>query len=318
MYAKFVRVIFISAFIISCATTTQDNFLPYIEYSNVAYGEDANQIVDISVPRNINGPINVFLWIHGGRLLRGSKDNYPRYLDKYRENSVFVTMNYRFVNENIHVNDIVTDVDNAVKTIKQIIENKNIVVNKLIIMGHSAGAHLALLYSYKFSLKSSIPIAFCVGTSSPGDFTDMTFYYWAKKKIGIFNQGFTALSTLSLLYIGKNMTVKELEDEDIYKNYAENYFTKISPIHYVNKNCPPTILVHDVSDMTVPYSSAVSLHSVLDILDVPTVLLTSTNDWGHGLGDVGEANQKDLKDRITPWVLRVTNQIDEYIDRYCN
>jgi acetyl esterase/lipase len=303
----------------ACTTVKPETAVPYTEYCNVSYGEDVNQKFDMSVPKVHDGTAHVFLFIHGGSLLNGDKNTYPRYLDKYRENHIFVTMNYRFVNKDVHVDDILLDVDETIKTIKNTAEDRGIVPKKLIIMGHSAGAQLSLLYSYKYFNQTAIPIAFCIGTASPADFTDPNYYSMAKNKLGNFKEGLKTLIQLGALYTGKVIQESDIATDDLFDQTVSRYFVQISPVYFVSGNCPPTILVHDTSDKTVPYSNAIGLRSALNVLNVPNVLISSTNNLGHNLGETGDNwSISSAHKETAPWIPRLIHTIDEYMGLYCN
>jgi acetyl esterase/lipase len=273
----------------------------------------------MSVPHVHDGTADVFLFIHGGSLLNGDKDTYPRYLDKYRESCIFVTMNYRFVNSGIHIDDILLDVDKTIKTIKSAAEGRGAVPQKLIIMGHSAGAQLALLYSYKYFDQTAMPIAFCVGTAPPADFTDPSYYSMAKNRQGNFKEGLKTLMQLGALYTGTVIQESDIATDELFDQTVSKYFTQISPVYFVSGNCPPTILVHDTSDKTVPYSNSVGLRSALNVLNVPNVLISSTDNLGHNLGETGDNwSMSGAHKGIVPWIPRLINKIDEYIAIYCN
>jgi acetyl esterase/lipase len=291
--------------------------VPYAEYLNVPYGEDSNQKFDMSVPYVHDGTANVFLFIHGGSLLNGDKNTYPRYLDKYRGRHIFVTMNYRFVNGGVHVADILLDVNETIKTIKNTAESMGIVPQKLIIMGHSAGAQLTLLYSYKYFDQAAIPIAFCIGTASPADFTDPSYYSMAKNNLGNFKDGLKTLVQLGAFYTGEAIRESDIATDELFDQTVSNYFTGISPVYFVSGNCPPTILVHDTGDETVPYSNAIGLRNTLNVFNVPNVLISSTDNLGHDLGETGDSRPVFGAHKETvSWLPRLLAKIDEYITLY--
>jgi acetyl esterase/lipase len=306
-------------FISACMTAAKpEAAVSWTEYLAISYGEDANQIFDMSVPNLHDGTADVFLFVHGGSLLNGDKNSYPRFLDTYRERCIFATMNYRFVNGySVHVDDILVDIDEAIKTIKHTAESNGIVPRKVIIMGHSAGAQVALLYSYTYFDRAVVPVAFCIGTASPADFTDPGYYALAKNKLGNFKEGVKTLLQLGALYTGNVLQESDVATDDLFDQTASAYFTRISPVYFVSGDSPPTILVHDTADTTVPYSNATALRGALNALHVPNVLITSTDNLGHSLGETGNTWSTPGKEPA-PWIPRLMHKIDEYIALYCN
>ncbi|MDR2194896.1 MAG: hypothetical protein LBP19_10635 [Treponema sp.] len=107
------------------------------------------------------------------------------------------------------MNDINEDIDKALIKIINISNEHSIAIKDFILVGHSAGAHIALLYGYKYFQENDnrqIKIAACVSLSGPSDYTDdfgwssMAYYGETLGK---------RLSTLS--WIGTELTGYEIQ-----------------------------------------------------------------------------------------------------------
>lgn len=113
---------------------------------NILYGPDERQQLDIYTPKDIvSAP--VVLWIHGGAWKFGDKSHLqskPAWLTG--EGWALVAMNYRFVPK-VSWREQAADVAAAVKWIQTNGAKHGLDASRIVLMGHSAGAHLAALVS---------------------------------------------------------------------------------------------------------------------------------------------------------------------------
>jgi dipeptidyl aminopeptidase/acylaminoacyl peptidase len=133
----------------------------------------------------------------------------------------------------------------------------NIDVNKIVIMGGSAGGHLALMggllgndrkFDNNCASGENIKVAAIIDKYGITDVWDWGY--------------------------GSNITSKSatrwLGDKASDKKFAAS----VSPITYVNKNSPPVFIVHGDADPTVPYQQSVDLHKKLKGAGVITEFIT--------------------------------------------
>jgi acetyl esterase/lipase len=292
---------------------------------NVSYGTDERQTFNIITPKGKN-EAHAIVYIHGGFYHSGNKLWHPLFLTDFSENNIFVTTDYRLIgdeNKKIHITDMIEDIDNALIKIMDISNEYGITVKDFILVGHSAGAHIGLLYGYKYFQENDnrqIKIAACISLSGPADYTDD--FGWSSMAYygGTLERRLSALS-----WIGTELTDYEIQLTQYnwtkqnnwpeYKKYAED----ISPVFYINKTkkLPPTLLIHGMDDRIVPYSNSVKLNAMLDETSVPHKLITVTGKGNnHMLG--GKSNRTDsvkpikYKDQI--WI----NEAKEWMETYLN
>ena len=125
-------------------------FVPLAQAQNVSrnipYAEPANerQTLDVYAPENAKG-LPVIFWIHGGGWQAGDKTSVqgkPKaFVDK---GYVFVSTNYRFL-PNVAMEAIVRDIAKSIHWVHDHIAEFGGDPNRLLVMGHSAGAQLAAL-----------------------------------------------------------------------------------------------------------------------------------------------------------------------------
>ncbi|WP_137869380.1 alpha/beta hydrolase [Sphingopyxis sp. 2PD] len=113
----------------------------------ISYGSDPLQALDIWRAKNATGPAPLIVYVHGGGWKRGSKDNatgrfkpvhYPE------QGYAFASINYRLVPA-ATVEQQAADVASAVRTLIDRAAALGIDRRRIVLMGHSAGAHLVAL-----------------------------------------------------------------------------------------------------------------------------------------------------------------------------
>ncbi|CAH0495693.1 alpha/beta hydrolase [Novosphingobium sp. CECT 9465] len=113
----------------------------------IAYGKDPLQVLDLWLPKTAKGKAPLVLYVHGGGWKRGSKDSatgrakpvhYPE------QGYAFASINYRLVPA-ATVEQQAADVASALATLLARADALGIDRTRVVLMGHSAGAHLVAL-----------------------------------------------------------------------------------------------------------------------------------------------------------------------------
>lgn len=113
----------------------------------IRYGSDPLQVLDIWRAEGTKGPAPLIVYVHGGGWKRGSKDNatgrfkpvhYPE------QGYAFASINYRLVPA-ATVEQQAADVASAVRALIDRASTLGIDRRRIVLMGHSAGAHLVAL-----------------------------------------------------------------------------------------------------------------------------------------------------------------------------
>lgn len=236
-------------------------------YTNVAYGNDAKQVMDIYLPEGRNtASTKTIIIIHGGAWIGGDKSEMAYFVQSIQKKwpeVAIANINYRLANGSsiIHT-QISEDLKSAVN---YLIDNSvTLGISKdFAMLGASAGAHLSLLYSYKFNTDNHIKAVSNI--FGPSHFADWTYY-------NSFN-----------IFLGGNV-------KEIFKKYTGVYwdsalYTSLSPYHLVNKdNYIPTITFHGDIDVIVPlYQSQYFVHK-LDSLKLSNKYFQYPGQ-GHGFND---------------------------------
>lgn len=113
----------------------------------ISYGSDPLQMLDIWRAKGAKGPTPLVVFVHGGGWKRGSKDNATgRFKPEHYPAAgyAFASINYRLVPD-ATVEQQAADVASAVKALVNRADGLGIDRRRVVLMGHSAGAHLVAL-----------------------------------------------------------------------------------------------------------------------------------------------------------------------------
>jgi len=242
------------------------------EYRDLAYGTDVRHTLDLNIPKENDGEVGLVLFIHGGAWFSGSKDNYDEEIEFMSDRLGYAAaaINYRYVSETVSANDIMDDIDAALSFIKQKAKEHSVDVNKVLLTGISAGAHLALLYGYSRVDTAPIKPAAVISNCAPVDLTLESFYTESET--------FDEPSSCFLMTRVSGKEFTSVAEMDI----ARDALLKISPFTYVNENTVPTIINHGKIDKTVPYRNAQILDQKLTEYGV-THIFNTYPESGHNL-----------------------------------
>lgn len=162
---KLVAVAVVLFFLSSCKKSVEPSWqseTEKAEISDVAYGSDPKQTMDVYLPPNRTTNTGVIILVHGGSFIGGDKKELTSQA-KYLAASGYAVLNvnYRLVNSaelysvprqkqisNIKISDQVTDMALAVEFALSNAKEWVVSRSRVAMVGHSAGATLSLLYAY--------------------------------------------------------------------------------------------------------------------------------------------------------------------------
>ena len=229
---------------------------------DIAYGADPKQKMDVYLPANRSTEKTPVLFlIHGGGWNSGDKSQLTPYitaLQKRLPEYAFVNINYRLFNFNTGNNRFPAqedDVKNAVRFFREKASGYKVSPN-IILLGASAGGHLALLQGYKNEKPENVKAI--ISFFGPSDLTEL------------YNH--PANPGLPMLLHALTST-----------NPADNksFYEQISPINFITSKSPPTIILQGGRDVLVPATQAILLKDRLQSLGVKHEYVYYP-DEGHG------------------------------------
>lgn len=223
---------------------------------NLKYGEHKRQKMDVFLPANYAKTDPVILIVHGGAWKYGKKEHMIHIQKMLFENNIpSININYRLVSRNITYKNQLDDIGLAVEKFNSLSEKAELTPNNYIILGESAGGHLALLYGYRNSDK----IKKIISLSGPTDF-------YSEEYLNSFYSRYTS-STIQKM-VGTKLDRKQLSEE----------FKIASPI--ANITHVPTLLFQGNRDFLVNYRQGLALESLLQEKEIPHQLVFMKNT-GH-------------------------------------
>lgn len=155
--------------------TNSPGNIPEKTMSNIAYGTDPLQKMDIYLPANRSmATTKVMILIHGGGWTIGDKADFAMYMDTLKKripDYAIFNLNYRLAS--FGVNLFPTQEMDIKAAVDFIYANRSsyLISDKYVAMGASAGGHLSLLQAYKYS--SPVKIKAVVDFFGPTDMADM-------------------------------------------------------------------------------------------------------------------------------------------------
>lgn len=226
---------------------------------DISYGEDVRQKMDIYLPEGrTRASTTTVVFIHGGGWVEGDKSDMTPFVDTLRKlmpGYAVVNVNYRLAYNN-SVNLFPTqenDVKNAIENYLSHAEEYQ-VSDDLVLLGASAGGHLAMLHAYKNDPAGHVRAV--VDFFGPFDLAAL----WDN---GIIQQ---------LILYGATGAFP-----------ADNpaLYASSSPSEYVTGSAPPTIALQGGADPLVPPSQTSQLIAALDDDGVVSQLVYYPGE-GHG------------------------------------
>ena len=230
---------------------------------NISYGTDPLQKIDLYLPEGRSAATKVMIMIHGGGWSTGDKTELSIYVDTMKKrlpDYAIININYRLA---VNATTTFPTQENDVKAALDYIYSKRNefqISDKYVLLGVSAGSHLALLQAYKYS--SPVKIKAVVDFFGP---TDMAAMY---------NDPASALappSTIAQLFNGATPASNSM------------VYSQSSPITFASAQAVPTIILHGGADPLVKITQATTLRDKLSLFNIPVQYVFYPNE-SHGWG----------------------------------
>ncbi|MDP7016961.1 MAG: alpha/beta hydrolase [Pirellulaceae bacterium] len=214
--------------------------------------------------------------IHGGAWLSGKRSAYHRPMELLAGSGVVaLTIDYRLTDVAQWPAQL-EDVQAALAWLVEHADEYGVDVERIGVIGDSAGGHLALMLAAQAGASSNqLRIRAVVNFYGPTDLRDI-------EKIE------PARDPVERLVGGK------LEER-------LNVLKQLSPITYIDRTDPPVLTFHGDKDNLVPIGQAEVLHEALDGAKTPNRFVRMKG-VGHGLGGDVEAHLREMRDFLTAYI----------------
>lgn len=255
-------------------------------FYDVAYGTVERQTLDLVLPGGAAEERGLILFIHGGAWIFGNKDQYRSALQSAAElGYAAAAINYRYLSDSVHMDLLMADVGTALTKIAAMARAEGVTLKKVLLTGTSAGAHMSLLYAYKYAELSPIAPAAVVSYCGPTDLCHPDFIEH--------NQLGDEAMMLGLMNQLTGIPITQAEYENRTGQYAawEARLRDYSPLYQVSGSTVPTVLGHGQQDTVVPFENAAALDAALTAAGVPHDFVVFPNS-GHGLDADPDASSR--------------------------
>lgn len=231
---------------------------------NVSYGPDPLQKADIYLPANRNpSTTKVLFMIHGGAWSVGDKSEFTAFVDTLKRrlpDYAVVNINYRLAGSG---SNLFPAQEMDVKAAVEFIYLNTVlyrISDKFVLLGASAGAHLAMLHSYKYP--DPVRIKAVVDFFGPSDMTEM------------YNNPAPLAPPASIAGVvgGTPATHAAL-------------YQSSSPVNFINAQSPPTIIFQGGNDPLVLPSQSTAVRDKLTAAGVANQYVFYASG-GHGDWDL--------------------------------
>lgn len=222
--------------------------------------------LDAYIRRDTQGPQPTLVYMHGGFWVAGNKEGALAVFMPWLE------MGWNVVNVEYRLGPqalapaAVEDCMCALRFIAatQQANAYNVDVNRIVVMGESAGGHLALALGM-IPASAGLDLECASGQPLPRVAAVLNFFGIAEVGDVIAGPNFRAAAARWFGSMPDRMEVAR----------------RVSPIEYVRDGLPPILTVHGDADPVVPHAQAVKLHQALAKTNTPHQLLTIPGG-GHG------------------------------------
>lgn len=257
--SKFLIIFFSAILLHSCKKDTAGDQLGQQTLLNVSYGNHASQKMDVYLPAGRTATATkAIILIHGGGWNAGDKSDFASYISVLKQrlpDYAIFNINYRLAISP----DLFPTQEMDVKAVVQFIINSSdeyqVNSNKLVLLGASAGGHLALLQAYKHD---------------NGKIKAVIDFFGPTELVEMYNNPPNPLVP-SLLQIVTGATLTS--NLQIYLDS--------SPVNFISSSSPPTLIFHGGIDNIVHVSQSQLLSTALATTGIQHQLVIYSIE-GHG------------------------------------
>ncbi|MBP6687249.1 MAG: alpha/beta hydrolase [Lacibacter sp.] len=240
---------------------------------NVKYGADAKQAMDVYLPSGRSAATPVLILIHGGGWTEGSRADLNAYVDTLKRRSpqyAIFNISYRLA---ANGQNLFPSQEQDVKAAVEFIYSKRDeyrISDRFGLIGASAGAHLALLHTYKYI--TPVKVKAVISFFGPTELVQM-YNNPPNPLVPVLLASVTGATPAS------NLTI----------------YQQSSPFNFVISSSAPTLLLHGSNDIVVSSSQSAILQDKLNGVAVPNQYVLYP---GGGHGDWNAATYHDAFNKI--------------------
>jgi acetyl esterase/lipase len=258
--------------------------------------EDLDEDIEV-----FNGKLTILVWIHGGGLIGGHRNNIKNDQLFWYLNAGYalISIDYRLAPET-KLPEIIQDLKDAFVWIRtDVKENYPFNTDKIGVIGHSAGGYLTLMSGFCVDPAPFVLISFYgYGDITAPWYSEPDPYYCNMPQVSK-EDAFSPIKSPQIsntqssdndrgsfyIYCRQNGLWPNLVSGLDIETEREQFFP-YCPEYNVNFKYPPTLLLHGTNDTDVPWSQSEKMHEVLKDNKIITEFY-SMEKGAHGFDGVG-------------------------------
>ncbi|KAK6029932.1 hydrolase, alpha/beta domain protein [Ostertagia ostertagi] len=241
--------------------------------------------MDLYLPPRSEAPVPVIINIHGGGWNHGTKESQTGFANFFKKGMAVANVEYRLTDAALApaaIEDCRCALIYLVKNAKEL----NIDPERIVVMGSSAGGHLALLTGLlgndsRFDKN-------CPGVKNVKVAAIIDKFGLADAQFAVDGGNDTKKDKSFIRWLGAGATDAKV-------------VASVSPITYVNKKNPPVFIVHGDADPRIPYQQSVTLHEQLEKAGVAHEFMTVP---GGLHGKFPEEKRRELSKAIMDFLVK--------------
>jgi acetyl esterase/lipase len=265
-------------------------------------------------------PKPVIIWIHGGALIFGSRNDLPEEQKKFYLSAGYslVSIDYRLA-PSTKLPEIVNDVADALQWVHEYgADSLGIDPEKIFVVGHSGGGYLALTSGYSSKIRPRAIVSFYGYGDIRGKwYSSPSAYYLTQPAVSraraeklmsdsvITSASFKDRFDLYLYSRQKGIWPELVSGHDPKKE--DQWFKIFCPIENIDVDYPPVLLIHGDKDTDVPFGQSVEMDRVLESKGIKHKFLQMKN-YGHVFDAFGGG-------LANPDVANVFNEITAFLGK---
>ncbi|MGE3316500.1 MAG: alpha/beta hydrolase fold domain-containing protein [Planctomycetaceae bacterium] len=249
-----------------------------VEYSKAG---ETPMLLDLYQPKGISKPAPALIFIHGGGWKGGKRNDYRYYCQRFAAKGyVTATITYRLTSRDEEKNvknpfpAALHDAKAAVRFIRANAAKYYVNPDQIAVLGGSAGGHLSMMVGYS----SDVP-------ELEGDGGNSNVSSRVQAVVNLYGptdltKPMAQVSKLVIDFVGG----KKYDE-------APEIYSKISPLTYITKDDPPTLILHGTVDAIVQVDQSDLLAAKLKETGVPYIY-DRLPGWPHAMDLAAPVNER--------------------------
>lgn len=269
-------------------------------YSDISYGEEESNKFDLYLPKdNSKENYGLVVYLHAGGFTSGDKiDDKNTLAWLCSKGYVACGINYtlRTDTNNSSVYTQSMEIKQAMPVVIEEAKKLGYNINEMAISGGSAGGTLAMLYAYRDSKTSPVPVKLMFEMVGPS-----SFYVEDWGVYGLDQD--TDESRKAAAGLFGVMAGIELTPEMIKTKEYEELMKPISAFMWINENSVPSVIAYGTHDRVCPFNTVRHLTKALQDNNVDYKYFEGKHS-GHGMQNDDKVFEQYMK------------TVDEYLEKY--